>query len=97
MALADLVKAAPEDSPDELTRRMGVMVQRTFGAPAGDLGRIEMKEGKPALIINHNGADRALTWERNSYGAIFWVIDGKQRVALAGETAMRRLLDALDG
>lgn len=97
MALTDLVKAAPEDSPEELMRRMGVMVQRTFGAPASDLGRIEMKDGKPALIINHNGADRALTWERNSHGAIFWIIDGKERVALAGETAMKRLVEALNG
>lgn len=99
MALADLVNQERESpfTDDDRIAHTSKLAERTFGRPVEEIGQVVLQDGRAVLLVNHDGRDRALHWERSPNGSIFWYADGgTQPIALqGGDRAVATLVRAL--
>ena len=87
MAYADWAreKAASTVTEDDRLAYTAKLVERAFGRPVEDVGRVELVNGAPALVVSFGGKDRVLTWARQSSGAIYWYADGDTAPIVLGD------------
>jgi len=85
-------------SEEDRIHHMQLMVQRTFGVEASELGTIEIDYDRGALVIQHDGKERRLRWRRGQRGAIHWHLDDNERPLRlsGGNNPLARLREALD-
>lgn len=96
MALKDLTPPTPTLSDAERIRQTERLVARTFATSVSDLGTVEMRDGQPALVFDHEGELHTLTWRRDMNGVIHWTLDGRRDLILSTpERAIRTLMEAL--
>lgn len=96
MALTDLIPQPVTISDEDRVAQTVTLIERSFDTEIGNLGAVEMRDGKPTLIFSHEGAEHTLTWERQASGAIFWWLDGDTKIILGGpDRAAKVLLQAV--
>lgn len=85
-------------TPEDRLMHTTKMVERTFGRPAEEVGRVELDGERAVLIVSWAGKDRKLRWARSSRGAIQWYVDDDPTPIVLGTstTAPRLLAQALN-
>ena len=100
MALTDLLDKPSYDAhiTDEVKiAQAQKLVSRIFGVEdASQIGTVEMRNGRPTLLVEHNGANHELHYRRKGRGDIAWTVDGgTKEYVFGGDRAVQALLEAL--
>lgn len=99
MAISELVPSEQEPffSDEDRMAHLSIYAKRQFGVEVEQLGTVEMRDGSPVLVIQHDGKERVLTWSRHQGGVVGWHLDGSAKHLPLGEQgkALGRLLEAL--
>lgn len=99
MALDTLVQAGagPVFTDEERIAQTEKLIERAFGVPAADVGRVEMRDGAPVVVVSYKGGEHTLSWARDHRGRIAWTLDGKRPVlGIGGDNAAKALAAAID-